>query len=137
MTGRIESLIARLPERARQIVVLRYQEDLKPAEIAELLGIPVGAVKSNLHREQRSAPTFTGRRVAPQGNRTLSASKIAHRGPLGDITSTYSRRGRRQGPRSEVVRGCQPPRTAELADRPAECIGRDRSHQIAGLIDDV
>ena len=43
-------LVARLPERARQIVVLRYQEDLEPSEIAELLGLSVGAVKSALHR---------------------------------------------------------------------------------------
>jgi RNA polymerase sigma-70 factor (ECF subfamily) len=50
MSGHLESLIARLPERARQIVVLRYQEDLEPTEIAELLGLSVGAVKSNLHR---------------------------------------------------------------------------------------
>ena len=50
MSGYVESLIARLPERARQIVVLRYQEDLEPAEIAKILGLSVGAVKSNLHR---------------------------------------------------------------------------------------
>jgi RNA polymerase sigma-70 factor (ECF subfamily) len=50
MNGHLESLIARLPERARQIVVLRYQEDLEPTEIAKTLGLSVGAVKSNLHR---------------------------------------------------------------------------------------
>lgn len=38
LNGHLLSLIARLPERARQIVVLRYQEDLEPAAIAELLG---------------------------------------------------------------------------------------------------
>jgi len=43
-------LIARLPERSRMIVILRFQEDLDPAEIAEVLGIPLGTVKSNLHR---------------------------------------------------------------------------------------
>jgi RNA polymerase sigma-70 factor, ECF subfamily len=50
MSGRLESLILLLPDRARQIVVLRYQEDMEPTEIAELLGMSVGAVKSNLHR---------------------------------------------------------------------------------------
>jgi RNA polymerase sigma-70 factor (ECF subfamily) len=29
---------------------LRYQEDLDPAEIARILGIPVGTVKSQLQR---------------------------------------------------------------------------------------
>jgi RNA polymerase sigma-70 factor (ECF subfamily) len=43
-------LVARLPERSRLIVILRFQEDLEPAEIAETLGIPLGTVKSNLHR---------------------------------------------------------------------------------------
>jgi RNA polymerase sigma-70 factor (ECF subfamily) len=31
-------------------VILRFQEDLQPAEIAETLDIPLGTVKSNLHR---------------------------------------------------------------------------------------
>ena len=43
-------LTARLPERSRMIVILRFQEDLEPGEIAEMLGIPLGTVKSNLHR---------------------------------------------------------------------------------------
>jgi RNA polymerase sigma-70 factor (ECF subfamily) len=32
------------------IVILRFQEDLEPAEIAQILEIPLGTVKSNLHR---------------------------------------------------------------------------------------
>lgn len=50
LAGLLQRLIARLPERSRMIVILRYQEDLEPAEIAELLDIPLGTVKSNLHR---------------------------------------------------------------------------------------
>ena len=46
----LERQIARLPERSRMIVILRFQEELEPAEIAEAMGIPVGTVKSNLHR---------------------------------------------------------------------------------------
>ena len=46
----LDRQIARLPERSRMIVILRYQEELDPAEIAETMGIPVGTVKSNLHR---------------------------------------------------------------------------------------
>ncbi len=46
----LRRLVATLPEKARAIVVLRYQEDLDPAEIARLLGIPVGTVKSQLQR---------------------------------------------------------------------------------------
>ena len=50
MASQLERLVAGLPERARAIIVLRFQEDLEPQEIAETLGIPVGTVKSNLHR---------------------------------------------------------------------------------------
>jgi RNA polymerase sigma-70 factor (ECF subfamily) len=46
----LRRLTARLPERSRMIVILRYQEDMEPAEIAGMLGIPLGTVKSNLHR---------------------------------------------------------------------------------------
>ena len=46
----LRKLVATLPEKARMIVILRYQEDLDPAEIAEVLGIPVGTVKSQLQR---------------------------------------------------------------------------------------
>ncbi len=46
----LRKLVAALPEKARTIVVLRYQEDLDPAEIARILGIPVGTVKSQLQR---------------------------------------------------------------------------------------
>jgi RNA polymerase sigma-70 factor (ECF subfamily) len=46
----LKKLVAALPEKSRAIVVLRYQEDLDPAEIAKVLGIPVGTVKSQLQR---------------------------------------------------------------------------------------
>jgi RNA polymerase sigma-70 factor (ECF subfamily) len=32
------------------VVILRYQEDLEPAEIAKLLDMPVNTVKSHLRR---------------------------------------------------------------------------------------
>jgi RNA polymerase sigma-70 factor, ECF subfamily len=46
----LRRLIASLPETPRMAMVLRYQEDLDPAEIAELMGIPVGTVKSHIQR---------------------------------------------------------------------------------------
>lgn len=50
LRGRLRGLIDTLPEKARMVVVLRYQEDLAPLEIADLLGMPVSTVKSHLHR---------------------------------------------------------------------------------------
>jgi RNA polymerase sigma-70 factor (ECF subfamily) len=46
----LRRLIASLPETPRMAMVLRYQEDLDPAEIAELIGIPLGTVKSHIQR---------------------------------------------------------------------------------------
>jgi RNA polymerase sigma-70 factor (sigma-E family) len=39
-----------LPPRQRAVLVLRYREDLPEAEVARLLGVPVGTVKSASHR---------------------------------------------------------------------------------------
>ena len=42
-------LLARLPEAQRAVLVLRYYHDLSEAEIAEVLEIPAGTVKSRAH----------------------------------------------------------------------------------------
>jgi RNA polymerase sigma-70 factor, ECF subfamily len=46
----LRRLVAKLPENARIVVLLRYQEDMDPSEIAEMLQVPVSTVKSQLHR---------------------------------------------------------------------------------------
>lgn len=46
----LRRLIASLPEKPRMVMVLRYQEDLMPEEIAGVLGMPVRTVKSHLQR---------------------------------------------------------------------------------------
>ena len=46
----LRKLVATLPETPRMVVLLRYQEDMDPSEIAETIGMPVATVKSHLHR---------------------------------------------------------------------------------------
>ena len=46
----LRRLVAALPERARMMIILRFQEDMEPAQIAAALDIPLGTVKSSLHR---------------------------------------------------------------------------------------
>jgi RNA polymerase sigma-70 factor (ECF subfamily) len=46
----LRRLVAALPETPRSVMILRFQEDLDPSEIAELLEMPVGTVKSHLQR---------------------------------------------------------------------------------------
>ena len=46
---RVRAAVDRLPDFLRQVVVLAYYQSLKYREIAEILHIPVGTVKSRLH----------------------------------------------------------------------------------------
>jgi RNA polymerase sigma-70 factor (ECF subfamily) len=46
----LERAIAKLPERARRVLVLRDVEGYKYAEIARMTGVAVGTVKAQVHR---------------------------------------------------------------------------------------
>ena len=50
MGGVLWSFVQTLPPRQRSVVVLRYYEQLSEAEIADVLGISVGTVKSQASR---------------------------------------------------------------------------------------
>jgi RNA polymerase sigma-70 factor, ECF subfamily len=50
LNERLRRMVEELPESARMVVLLRYQEDLDPTDIAEMLSMPISTVKSQLHR---------------------------------------------------------------------------------------
>jgi|SRR5581483_973260 len=50
LARRLRRLIDSLPDMQRLVLTLRYQEDLGPADIGDLLGMPANTVKSILHR---------------------------------------------------------------------------------------
>jgi RNA polymerase sigma-70 factor (ECF subfamily) len=50
LSQRLQRLVASLPDRARMVVILRFQEELEYHEIAEVLEMPINTVKSNLQR---------------------------------------------------------------------------------------
>jgi RNA polymerase sigma-70 factor (ECF subfamily) len=50
MRRNIDHALALLPEKQRQVFVLKQMEGLQQTEIAGTLGIPVGTVKSLMHR---------------------------------------------------------------------------------------
>jgi len=50
----LRQLVLRLPPVARVVVLLRYQEDLDPVEIAQTLGMRLNTVKSHLKRSLAS-----------------------------------------------------------------------------------
>lgn len=64
----VHQALAELPEEQRAIIVLRDIEDLPYEEIAELLGVPRGTVKSRLHRARGQ--------LARVLNRTASVSDV-------------------------------------------------------------
>jgi len=47
---RVKTMVDRLPENAREILLLAYYQQLPYKDIAETLDIPVGTVKSRLHK---------------------------------------------------------------------------------------
>lgn len=51
--SQVQQLVASLPAVPRSIVVLRYQEEMGPEEIAAALQMPVATVKSHLQRSLR------------------------------------------------------------------------------------
>jgi RNA polymerase sigma-70 factor (ECF subfamily) len=54
----VQSAIDRLPERYRTVLVLRDIEDLDTGEVAELLGVGTGVVKTRLHRARQALRTL-------------------------------------------------------------------------------
>lgn len=49
----LEWAIAALPDRYRAVVTLYYLQDVSYPEIAEILSVPLGTVKTHLHRAKR------------------------------------------------------------------------------------
>jgi RNA polymerase sigma-70 factor (ECF subfamily) len=54
LSRRMRALVRKLPAPARMAIVLRYQEDLTPEEIARVLDRPVATVKSQLQRSLKT-----------------------------------------------------------------------------------
>ena len=50
LSSRLEGLVRQLAAVPRAVILLRYQEDLDPSEIAHTLDMPVNTVKSHLKR---------------------------------------------------------------------------------------
>jgi RNA polymerase sigma-70 factor (ECF subfamily) len=50
----LRQMVLQLPPMARAVILLRYQEDLDPPDIAGVLGMPLNTVKSHLKRSLAS-----------------------------------------------------------------------------------
>lgn len=64
--------LAQLRPEYRRLIVLRYQEDQSYDDIAAMLGLPLGTVKSHLHRaRQAMAELLAHSGWAPPGNEAM------------------------------------------------------------------
>ncbi|WP_406318777.1 RNA polymerase sigma factor [Streptosporangium sp. NBC_01639] len=61
---RVQAALVRLPLAQREVVVLSFLNDLSHREIAEVLGIPVGTVKSRLHHARATLRECIDERMA-------------------------------------------------------------------------
>jgi len=66
LESRLRTLIGELPANARAVMILRYQEDLDPSEIAETLDMPINTVKSHLRRSIESMRARLGMKEQSQ-----------------------------------------------------------------------
>ncbi len=62
----VQRLITRLPEKYRAPLVLRYFDELSCAEIAEVLGMPEGTVKTQIHRARKALGKLLAEGEEPQ-----------------------------------------------------------------------
>jgi RNA polymerase sigma-70 factor (ECF subfamily) len=52
-TDHVEAAIAALPDEYRVVATLYFMQDMSYQEIAEVVGVPVGTIRSRLHRGRR------------------------------------------------------------------------------------
>src|SRR4030095_9143817 len=61
MAQALEAAMGRLRPEYREIVVLRFQEGLAYEDIAETTGLPLGTVKTHIHRARKELAEFLAR----------------------------------------------------------------------------
>ena len=71
----VREALATLPSRQREVTVLRYYAGLDVAEIAGVLGVSQGTVKTSLHRSRQALAAALGRTYARE---VLTAKEVVN-----------------------------------------------------------
>src|SRR5882762_10750546 len=69
----MSAALSRIRPEYQEVVVLRYQEGLTQPEIAEILGLPSGTVKTYLHRARKELAGILAEQGWAPGSETLSS----------------------------------------------------------------
>ena len=78
LRDQVWAAIDSLPERQRAAITLHRFEGLPAPEVAEIMGLSVGAVESLLHRAKKTLmQSFLEQGLAPPGSRGSAASDVA------------------------------------------------------------
>jgi len=73
LAAAMSAALARIRPEYREVVVLRYQEGLTQPEIAEILGLPSGTVKTYLHRARKELAGILAQQGWGPATETLSS----------------------------------------------------------------
>jgi RNA polymerase sigma-70 factor, ECF subfamily len=89
----VERAMSGLPERFRELLMLRELEGLTYRELAETMGIPIGSVMSGLSRARQALRGALDDEMkrSERTSRTVEASAI----PAAPVTTQYERNGKR------------------------------------------
>ena len=74
----VQRALLELPEPMRTVVLLAYYRGLKYNEIAEILGIPLGTVKSRLHMALRRLYELLRQKLEPESMQDKSSETASH-----------------------------------------------------------
>jgi len=75
----VDAALVRIRPEFREVVVLRYREDLSVQEIADAMSLPVGTVKTYLHRARKELASILsaqGWASASRGENETPGEKI-------------------------------------------------------------
>jgi RNA polymerase sigma-70 factor (ECF subfamily) len=84
--------LARLPKEQRAVILLIGLEDMRYEEVAELIGVPVGTVRSRLSRGREALRRLMGIVPDPRAEAAMTRPMPAHRTQANNVRTSHPSR---------------------------------------------